>query len=89
MIPFLTCLLKLLLMPRRRLFNGGCRAKEPVGAGMGCFYGRHFSNVIFMDIILGMSFYGHHAWRCRPVHLSKRLMMERPMFLKLPCSMLR
>ena len=79
MIPFLTCLLKLLLMPRRRLFNGGCRAKEPVGAGGGCFYGRHF-----MDII-----YRHHAWRCRPVHLSRRLMMERPMFLKLPCSMLR
>lgn len=84
MISFLTCLLKLLLMPLRRLFNGGCRAKEPVGAGVGCFYGRHF-----MDIILWMSFYRHHAWRCRPVHLSKRLMMERPMFLKLPCSMLR
>lgn len=50
MIPFLTCLLKLLLMPRRRLFNGGCRAKEPVGAGVGCFYGRHF-----MDIILETS----------------------------------
>lgn len=52
MISFLTCLLKLLLMPRRRLFNGGYRAKEPVGAGVGCFYGRHFLNVIFMDIIL-------------------------------------
>lgn len=84
MIPFLTCLLKLLLMPRRRLFNGGCRAKEPVGAGVGCFL-----DVIFMDIILWMSFYRHQAWRCRPVHLSRRLMMERPMFLKLPCNMLR
>ena len=60
MIPFLTCLLKLLLMPRRCLFNGGCRAKEPVGAGVGCFYGRHFLNVIFMDIIFGTSFFGPH-----------------------------
>lgn len=55
MISFLTCLLKLLLMPRRRLFNGGCRAKEPVGAGVGCFYGHHF-----MGVILWASFYGHH-----------------------------
>lgn len=46
MISFLTCLLKLLLMPRRRLFNGGYRAKEPVGAGVGCFYGHHFGDVI-------------------------------------------
>lgn len=65
MIPFLTCLLKLLLMPRRRLFNGGCRAKEPVGAGVGCFYGRHFLNVIFMDIIWGTSFY-----RCRFIDIT-------------------
>lgn len=85
MISFLTCLLKLLLMPRRRLFNGGCRAKEPVGAGAWDV----FMDVIFMDIIFWMSFYRHHAWRCRPVHLSKRLRMERPMFLKLPCNMLR
>ena len=79
MIPFLTCLLKLLLMPRRRLFNGGVGQKSLLEQAWD----------VFMDVFLWMSFYRHHAWRCRPVHLPRRLMMERPMFLKLPCSMLR
>lgn len=54
MIPFLTCLLKLLLMPRRRLFNGGCRAKEPVGAGVGCFYRRCFIDIMHGGVALSI-----------------------------------
>lgn len=54
MISFLTCLLKLLLMPRRRLFNGGSRAKEPVGAGVGCFYGRHFMDITHGGVALSI-----------------------------------
>ena len=54
MISFLTCLLKLLLMPRHRLFNGGCLAKEPVGAGVGCFYGHHFIDITHGGVALSI-----------------------------------